>query len=129
MKSITSLGAVWPARPRTSLILVLCVALVVAIGPPASAAKAAPSPSSLQVSIDPRVELFAIICRLAGFLAPHYGEGRAPSRYDTEVENHFGRYREHPAVALATRLKEDHNVDYGVQLSLAVHVDDAACPC
>ena len=124
MKSITHLGAAWPARRRTSLSLILFVAMVVAIGPPASAAEPAPSPASLQVSIDPRVELFAIIYRLAGFL--YHGEGHAASHYETEVQNHFGRYREHPAVALAIRLKEDRNVDYGVQLSLAVHVDDAA---
>ncbi|MHC4117082.1 MAG: DUF4932 domain-containing protein [Planctomycetota bacterium] len=124
MKSITSCGAAWPARRGTSLSLILFVAMVGAIGAPANAAEPAPSPASLQVSIDPRVELFAIIYRLAGYL--YHGEDHAASHYETEVQEHFGRYREHPVVALATRLKEDRNVDYGVQLSLAVHVDDVA---
>jgi hypothetical protein len=124
MKSTTSLVAARPARRRTSLSLILFVAAVVAMGPPVSAAGPAPSPASLQVSIDPRVELFSIIYRLAGFQS--YEEGHAASHYEKVVENHFGRYREHPAVSLAIRLKETHNVDYGVQLSLAVHVDDAA---
>ena len=124
MKSIAGCGAASPARQRTSLSLILFVAMVVAIGAPATAAEPAPSSTSLQVSIDPRVELFAIIYRLAGYL--DHGGDHAVSHYEIEVQNHFGRYREHPAVALATRLKEDRNVDYGVQLSLAVHVDDAA---
>jgi len=124
MRTITSLGAVWPAARRTSPKLILFVAVIVAMGPPASAASSAPSTTSLHVSIDPRVELFSIIYRLAGFL--YHGEDRAASHYETEVENHFGRHREHPAVALAIRLKENYHVDYGVQLSLAVHVDDAA---
>jgi hypothetical protein len=41
------------------------------MGPPASAASSAPSPTSVQVNVDPRVELFAIIYR---FL-PHAGDG------------------------------------------------------
>ena len=102
MKSITSCGAAWPARRRTSLSLILFVATVVAVGAAASAAEPAASPASLQVSIDPRVELFAIIYRLAGYL--YHGEDHAASHYETEVQNHFGRYRKHPAVALATRL-------------------------
>lgn len=118
MKSITNCGATWPMRRCTSLSLVLFVTLVVAIGEPAS------SSTSIQVSIEPRVELFAIIYRLAGYL--DHGGDYATSYYETEVQNYFGRFREHPTVRLATRLKEEQNVDYGVHLSLAVHLDDAA---
>lgn len=64
------------------------------MGPPASAARPTPTPSSLHVSVDPRVELFSIVYRLAGSL------GGGASHYGREVESHFGQHRKHPAVGV-----------------------------
>ena len=91
MKSITCCGAAWPARRRTSLSLILFVAMVVTIGAPASAAEPALSPASVQASIDPRVELFEIIYRLAGYL--YHGEDHATSHYETQVQLRARRTR------------------------------------
>jgi hypothetical protein len=44
----------------------------------------------------------SIIFRLGG--NPEYNQGKVPS-YTQDVENHFGRFREHAVVKLATKLR------------------------
>ena len=61
----------------------------------------APPPAERQLrgAVDTRVELMSIIFRLAG--NPEYNMPNSNSRYADEVEQHFGRLRNHPAVKYA----------------------------
>lgn len=74
------------------------------------------------VSVDPRVELMSILFRLAG--NGEYNQGRVPS-YVQDVESHFGRFRDHPAVKLARQLREKQRIGFNAPMGLAVHVTDA----
>ena len=74
------------------------------------------------VSVDPRVELMSILFRLAG--NGEYNQGRVPS-YVQDVESHFGRFRDHPAVKLAKQLRETRRLGFNAPMGLAVHVTDA----
>jgi hypothetical protein len=100
-----------------SLAIVTCVtATAVAV-----AAGDGRTTSSPQVRVDPRVELVSIIFRLAG--NPEYNQGRVP-RYTRDVDAHFGPYRNHRVVALATRLRRTRGVSYDACMSMAVHMPD-----
>jgi hypothetical protein len=74
------------------------------------------------VSVDPRVELMSILFRLAG--NREYNQGRVPS-YVQDVESHFGRFRDHPAVKLAQELRQTRGISFNAPMGLAVHVTDA----
>lgn len=74
------------------------------------------------VSVDPRVELMSILFRLAG--NGEYNQGRVPS-YVQDVESHFGRFRDHPAVKLAKQLRETRRLGFNAPMGMAVHVTDA----
>ena len=76
----------------------------------------------ITVSVDPRIELLSIIFRLAG--NPEYSQGRVPS-YVQDVENHFGRFRDHPVVSLAKELRQRRGMSYNAPMGLAIHVTDA----
>ncbi len=76
----------------------------------------------LTVSVDPRVELMSILFRLAG--NPEYNQGRVPS-YVQDVESHFGRFRDHPAVKQAKKLRETQHIAFNAPMGLAVHAADA----
>jgi len=78
--------------------------------------------TSIQVKIDPRVELMSIIFRLAG--NPEYRMGRIAS-YVQDVDRYFMRFKEHDAVKLAATLRETRGVSYDAVMGLAVHVNDA----
>ncbi len=87
-------------------------------------APAATRPKSppLEVVFDPRVELMSIIFRLAG--NPEYNKGQVEA-YTKDVEEHFGHFRDHPAVELARKLRSTRGVSYDAVMSMAVHVTDA----
>ena len=74
------------------------------------------------VAVDPRVELMSILFRLAG--NGEYSQGRVPS-YVQDVESHFGRFRDHPAVKLAKTLRATRSIGFNAPMGLAVHVMDA----
>jgi hypothetical protein len=95
-----------------------------ALGAPAAAPLAAPEKATakISVSVDPRVELMSIIFRLAG--NPEYGQGKVPS-YTQDVEEHFGRFRTHAVVKLATKLRQTRGVSYDAVMGMAVHITDA----
>jgi len=73
----------------------------------------------VEISVDPRIELFSIIFRLAG--NPEYNQGRIDS-YTQEVEQYFGAYRHHPAVAYASQLRASRGVGFDAPMGLAVHI-------
>jgi hypothetical protein len=75
----------------------------------------------LNVAIDPRVELMSVIFRLAG---KEYNQCRVDS-YAKDVEKHFGKFREHPAVVIARKVCKERGVSYDACMSMAVHISDA----
>ncbi len=75
---------------------------------------------AIQALVDPRVELMSIIFRLAG--NPEYNMQNSNSPYADEVEDQFGRFRNHPVVRLARQLRRDHGVSYDAVMSMAVHL-------
>jgi len=74
----------------------------------------------LQAGVDPRVELLSIVFRLAG--NPEYNAPNSKSPYATEVEEHFGPFRDHAVVKMARELRAEHGVSYDAVMGLAVHI-------
>ena len=66
--------------------------------------------------------MMSIIFRLAG--NPEYGQARLDS-YSRDVEQHFGRFRNHPAVEVAKRLRRTRGVSADAPMTMAVHLTDA----
>jgi len=104
------------------------IMFVLGLGPAAwlpvagAAATEKPTARPFTVSVDPRVELMSILFRLAG--NGEYNQGRVPS-YVQDVESHFGRFRDHPAVKLAKELRQTRGISFNAPMGLAVHVTDA----
>ena len=76
---------------------------------------------AVRVLVDPRVELISIIFRLAG--NPEYCQGRVAG-YSSDVDEHFGPFRDHPVVQLARQLRRTRGVSYDACMSMAVHMSD-----
>lgn len=106
--------------------MVRCAALVLAAVPagwaaPAPAPAEQKAPPAITVSVDPRVELMAVIFRLAG--NKEYSEGKVPS-YVRDVEEHFGPFKKHPVVELAAKLSRTRGISYDAVMKMAVHMTD-----
>ena len=76
---------------------------------------------SIELRVDPRVELFSILALLAG-----YEEYSAPldTEYSRAVREHFGPFREHPAVARMLSARHWDGISHDSVINLAVHVTD-----
>jgi len=70
---------------------------------------------AIDVRVDPRVELIAIVSRLAG--RSEYNMTRVP-RWAEAVDTHFAPYRDHPAVSMTRRL----GFGFFIPMNLAIHV-------
>jgi hypothetical protein len=79
----------------------------------------------LSVRTDPRIELVAVVFRLAG--SPEYNMGRVPA-YVQAIDSHFAAHREHPAVIEARRLRDQRGIGFDAVMSFAIHIDDAETP-
>lgn len=77
--------------------------------------------SKPHVGVDLRVELFAIIFRLAG--NPEYNQGKLQN-YISDIDRYFGPYREHPAIEHARQLREKMGVGFDIVMFLAIHMTD-----
>lgn len=93
-------------RELLTVVMTLCFGLL------GSAALA-----SVPISVDTRVELTAVIARLADF--EEFKAAGIPS-YDAEVEQYFGRFKGHPTVGLLRRFRSDLGVGYGDTVALAL---------
>ena len=96
------------------------MAILAALSPSAHSAEGSNAPS-LQVKVDPRVELLSLIFRLAG--NPEYSQGKVAS-YTQDADQQFGRFRNHAVVSLAQELRRTRGVSYDAVMSLAVHLRD-----
>ena len=77
--------------------------------------------ASIVVEVDPRIELFSILFRLAG--NPEYNQNRF-ERYVNSINAYFGALRDHPAVTYARDLRERRGIGFDAVMSFAVHVTD-----
>jgi hypothetical protein len=75
----------------------------------------------LRVEVDSRVELMSVIFRLAG--NPEYNKAKLDS-YTNDVEKQFGKFRAHPAVKLAQKLRQAQGISYDACMNMAVHITD-----
>lgn len=87
----------------------------------AATQETSPQEVPFRVAVDPRVELFGILFRLAG--NREYNQTRVKS-YAADVDQHFGALRDHPAVVQARLLHDRRSVSYDVCMDMAVHVTD-----
>lgn len=104
---------------RVTLVLAIGLAIVTS----SFAAEKQPRQTSVQVEVDPRVELFSIIFRLAG--NDEYNLGQVES-YVKDVDAHFGPFRNHAVVEMAKRLRQTAGVNYDAPMTLAIHLVDSA---
>ena len=72
---------------------------------------------AIQVRVDPRIELAAIMCRLAGF--DEYQSPGIPA-YDAAVEAHFRRFEHHPSIVLLRQLRRQHGAGYSATVSITL---------
>jgi len=75
-----------------------------------------------RIGVDPRVELFSVIFRIAG--APEYQQGRVPA-YAQAVDAWFAPYHDHEVFQYARQLRQSSGIAYDAPISLAIHVVDA----
>jgi len=88
--------------------------LVVAVAQTATA-------QSPRIGVDRRVELMAILFKLAG--NPEYNQNNFV-QYNADIERQFGPFRSHQAVALARGLRERHNTGFSGVMGIAIRVTD-----
>ncbi len=76
-------------------------------------------PMTPEVRVDERIELLGIVFRLAG--SSEYSGRRVPD-YADAVDAHFGSFKEHPAVRMAARLREESGISHDAVAFLAVQL-------
>jgi hypothetical protein len=69
--------------------------------------------------VDPRVELFSIVFRLAGNLEYNMNFDK---KYVTEIHSYFDKYQDHPLISFARQLSQNKNMGYSRVMFLAVDV-------
>jgi hypothetical protein len=74
---------------------------------------------AILVAVDPRIELLAILFRLAG--SPEYVRAEGP--YAAAVDARFASFRDHPAVQMSRELRRRHGIGYDALPRLAVQLD------
>ena len=75
----------------------------------------------IEVNIDPRIELFSTIFRLAGL--PEYYQNVLPE-YVNDIELYFNSFKDHPVVKYARQLDTTVGMGYNAPMELAVHISD-----
>jgi len=80
-------------------------------GSPAGTTQSASAPPELiPARVDERVELLSIIFRLADAFEYHQTPGTVP--YAREADKHFAPFKNHEAVRLANKLRQDHGLGF-----------------
>lgn len=75
--------------------------------------------------VDRRIELTSIIARLA-----EYGEYQRDDfkSYTSDVDKHFAKYKNHPAVEFARKVRTSNSIAFDAVPSLAVHLNPNLTP-
>ena len=107
--------------------LVPVVVLVYSIGLPSTVGAVEnpqpqnmPNVAAVKIEVDPRVELVAIVFRLAGNY--EFNQGRIRS-YARDIGRQFGDFDDHPVVKLAARLSSTRRMSCDGPMSLAAYID------
>ena len=87
----------------------------------ASSASPATQSQDLRIGVDARVELIAIIFKLAG--SYEFNQTHLP-QYRADIEKHFGRVRNHEAVVLARQLRERYGVGQSRAMAIPIRLTD-----
>jgi len=69
--------------------------------------------------VDERIELTSIVSRLAGY--EEYTNDQFKS-YAQDVDRYFGRFKNHPVIAFAKKVRETAGVSFDAVPSLAIHL-------
>ena len=80
---------------------------------------------AVKAKVNEQVELLSIVARLAGYDEYVNNEFKA---YADDVERHFAKYKEHPVVELAVKLREERGVSFDAVASMAVHLKPDLTP-
>ena len=83
----------------------------------------APKVHRSEVHVDRRVEVIAILERLAG--GAEYTQA-SPTPYVADVDRTFAPFAQHAAVAMTRELRDKHGIGYDAPMELAIHLDDLA---
>lgn len=75
----------------------------------------------LRIGVDLRIELFAILFKLAG--AGEFNQNNY-KQYQADIERHFGPFRNHEAVALARELHDQHGVAFAAVMAIPIRLSD-----
>ncbi|QKZ12839.1 DUF4932 domain-containing protein [Spirosoma sp. KUDC1026] len=97
------------------LFLFLCTSLL-------AAAQYKPT-VSLTPKVDHRIELLSILARLADY--DEYTQKRYIA-YVTDIEQHFGPYRNHPAVAFMRDVRTRRGIGFDAVMSYAIQLDSTS---
>jgi hypothetical protein len=100
-------------------LLAFCIVCAGASEPNNAAARQ--DRTKLKVTIDPRVELMGVIFHLAGNL--EYNKCKSKP-YMGNLNRHFARHRNHPAVKTAKKLRKTRGVSFDAVMGMAVHIED-----
>ena len=100
---------------------ICCTVLVISSSPAASQAGPPPEPSRITGGVDRRVELFAILFKLAG--AGEFNQNNFKP-YQADIERHFGPFRNHEAVTLARELHDQHGVAFASAMTIPIRLTD-----
>ncbi|NOZ95490.1 MAG: DUF4932 domain-containing protein [Acidobacteria bacterium] len=107
-------------RQRSSLAIVIicCLALLGASAAPLLAVEPATVESA--VSVDPRVELVSIVFYLSG--GSDYNLPNQYRPYQERVNRWFSRFKDHPAVRYAIKLRNDDGISFNAPMGLAIRI-------
>lgn len=75
--------------------------------------------SDICIKVDPAVELFCTIHRLAE--THQYTENEFP-KYINEIEDYFGSFHDHPTIKLAIKLRNEHWINGSAPMALAIYL-------
>jgi hypothetical protein len=103
----------------TIAIYILCLSICPLVRSSSEQTQLSKSPR-IDISVDPRVELIAIVFRLAG--NPEYNDGTLRP-YVKAIERHFGDFDNHPVIKMAAELRLKRSMSCDGPMSLAVHID------
>ncbi len=82
-------------------------------------------PATVTAKIDRRIELTSIVARLAEYR--EYVNDDLKS-YAADADAYFGKYKNHPAVEFARKVRAENGIGYDAVPSLAVHLDQNLKP-
>lgn len=82
---------------------------------------ATPAATALDVHVDRRIELFAILQRLVA--APEY-MATPVTAYVAAVDAHFANFKDHPAVIATRELRQNPGIGFDGPMWLAIELDD-----